>query len=89
MLSQGLRRSSLHLGRLGTALGIDLLLLFVATAVGAGRVVLVTGGLASVVLGPIWWIGVSRFLWSPALDPRVPRVGAIGAHPATAARAGA
>jgi hypothetical protein len=38
-------------------------LLFLATAIGIGSLVLLTGGLASVVLGPIWWIGVARLLW--------------------------
>jgi hypothetical protein len=42
--------------------GIDLLALFVATVAGAENPILITGGLASVVLGPAFWIGVGRFL---------------------------
>lgn len=49
--------------RLGTVAllnGVDLLVLFVATATGAGTLVLVTGGLASVILGPVQWAWIGR-----------------------------
>jgi len=49
-------------GRIGVVYGVDLLVLFVATATGLHALVLVSGGLASLVLGPIWWIGVSRLI---------------------------
>ncbi len=42
--------------------GIDLIALFVATAVGSMPLILVTGGLASVVLGPIFWAMTGRLL---------------------------
>lgn len=58
-----LRATRPRLGLLGVVLGIDLLALFVATAVGIQPLVLVTGGLAAVVLGPIWWGGIARLLW--------------------------
>jgi len=40
--------------------GVDLLVLFVATATGAGTLILVTGGLASVILGPLQWAWIGR-----------------------------
>jgi len=58
-----LRSSRPRLGTLGVVLGVDLVALFVATAIGLNALVLVTGGLASVVLGPLWWFGVARWLW--------------------------
>jgi hypothetical protein len=48
------------LGTIALANGVDLLVLFLATAAGAGPLVLVTGGLASVILGPIQWVGIGR-----------------------------
>ena len=42
--------------------GIDLILLFVATALGSTPLILVTGGLASVVLGPAFWAMTGRLL---------------------------
>lgn len=55
-----------RLGLLGTVLGADMVVLFLATAVGLGPLVLLTGGLASVVLGPIWWVSVAGRLWAQA-----------------------
>ncbi len=49
--------------RLGTVAlinGVDLVLLFFATAVGASAIVLITGGLAAVVLGPLQWAWLGR-----------------------------
>ena len=42
--------------------GIDLILLFFATAIGSTTLILVTGGLASVVLGPAFWTMTGRLL---------------------------
>lgn len=53
------------LGTIALLNGIDLLVLFFATATGAGTLVLVTGGLASVILGPLLWIGIGRALSQP------------------------
>jgi hypothetical protein len=50
------------LARVGVAYGVDLIMLFVATATGLNPLVLITGGLASLVLGPIWWVGASRVI---------------------------
>jgi hypothetical protein len=70
VLSLSLRSARRGLGSFGIMLGADLLLLFVASALSLNAAVLVTGGLASVVLGPIWWSGVARLLWaSPAVTP--------------------
>jgi hypothetical protein len=51
-----------NLAWLGVASGVDLIALFVATLVGSTALILVTGGLASVVLGPAFWIWTGRFL---------------------------
>lgn len=59
-----IRRDRPRLGTLGIVLGADMALLFVATAIGVSALVLLTGGLASVILGPIWWISVARLLWT-------------------------
>jgi hypothetical protein len=42
--------------------GVDLIALFVATVAGAEIPILLTGGLASVILGPAFWIGVGIVL---------------------------
>jgi hypothetical protein len=62
----GLALGPVHprLGAVGTVLGMDLVALFLATAAGLDALVLVTGALASVVLGPCWWAGLARMLWS-------------------------
>ncbi len=67
----GLALRSIHprLGTLGMVLGVDMVMLFVATAVGIPALVLLTGGLASVVLGPIWWFGIARLLSAPSTAP--------------------
>src|SRR4051812_8826014 len=57
-----LRHQRRATARIGIAYGVDLVLLFAATAAGVNGAVLVTGGLASLVLGPLWWIGVSRVI---------------------------
>lgn len=64
-----------RMGLLGVVLGVDMVVLFLATAVGVGPLVLLTGGMASVVLGPIWWISVARLLWDPANGVRPPGPG--------------
>lgn len=56
-----------RLGLLGVVLGIDMVVLFLATAIGIGPLVLLTGGLASVVLGPMWWVALARVLWEPTV----------------------
>jgi len=48
------------LGIVALVNGVDLLVLFVATATGAGTLILVTGGLASVILGPLQWAWIGR-----------------------------
>jgi amino acid transporter len=67
-----LRQSHPRLGKLGVVLGADMALLFVANALGINALVLLTGGLASVVLGPIWWFALARLLWDPDAAARVP-----------------
>lgn len=61
-----LRASQPRLGWLGVVLGADMVALFLANAVGISALVLVTGGLASVILGPVWWFGIGRLLWRPS-----------------------
>jgi len=48
------------LGLVALLNGVDLVVLFLATATGAGTLVLVTGGLASVILGPLQWAWIGR-----------------------------
>jgi vacuolar-type H+-ATPase subunit I/STV1 len=48
--------------QLAIAGGVDLILLFVATVVGSTPLILVTGGLASVLLGPAFWLMTGRLL---------------------------
>lgn len=57
--SGGLNR---NLGYLGIANAALLLILYFATAAGSQLLILLSGGLTSVILGPIWWIGVGREL---------------------------
>jgi len=75
VLGAVLRRREQRLGLLGVVLGLDMVVLFLATATGMGQLILLTGGLASVVLGPIWWISVARLLSRPMSaappDPQV------------------
>jgi hypothetical protein len=66
VLGPVVRAENERLGLLGVVLGCDMVLLFLATAVGIGSLVLLTGGLASVVLGPIWWVSLARQLWRGA-----------------------
>src|SRR5439155_795196 len=51
--------------QLAITAGIDLVLLFIATVVGSTPLILVFGGLASVVLGPIFWTMTGRLLTAP------------------------
>lgn len=50
------------LGALGIAAGLDLVLLYVATLLGNETFILVFGGLASVVLGPAFWMWMGSAL---------------------------
>ena len=48
--------------QLAIAGGIDLIVLFVATVIGSTPLILVTGGVASVLLGPAFWLMTGRLL---------------------------
>jgi hypothetical protein len=61
--SRHLLPESRFLGILGQVLGVDMVLLFVSSAFAAAVPILVTGALASVILGPAWWIGVALRLY--------------------------
>jgi hypothetical protein len=50
------------LGWLGIVGGLDLVILFFATVAGLENVILVTGGLASVILVPAFWLWTGRIL---------------------------
>jgi hypothetical protein len=50
------------LGTVALINGVDLIVLFLATAAGIGPLVLITGGLAAVILGPIQWALIGRAL---------------------------
>lgn len=71
VLGMAARAERPRLGLVGMILGVDMVLLFTATAVGVGPLVLLTGGLASVVLGPIWWVSVARLLWADDAPPQI------------------
>ena len=51
-----------NLGWLAVLTGLDLMLLFVATVAASQGLILVTGGLASVILVPVFWIWTGRTL---------------------------
>jgi hypothetical protein len=48
--------------QLATVAGIDLVILYVATILNSTVLILITGGLASVVLGPVFWAMTGRLL---------------------------
>jgi len=54
---------SRFIGLLGQVLGVDMVLLFVSSAFTATVPILITGGLAAVILGPAWWIAVALRLY--------------------------
>ncbi len=68
------------LGYVALVAGVDMLVLFVADVAGAGTLVLLTGGLASLILGPAMWGGFGRALLRGAgVGVPVRAVGAPGA----------
>ena len=50
------------LGTLGMVNAVVLVILFIATVSQVQTLILVSGGLTSVILGPIWWIWLGRWL---------------------------
>ena len=56
------------LGWLGGALGVDTLVLFAMSLLDVGPAVLVTGGLASLILLPVFWVWVGLVLWRAGPD---------------------
>jgi hypothetical protein len=50
------------LGWLAILTGLDLMILFAATVAGAGTAILASGGLASIILVPAFWIWTGRVL---------------------------
>lgn len=50
------------LGYVALIAGIDMLLLFLADVAGVGTLILLTGGLASLILGPALWLGTGLTL---------------------------
>lgn len=50
------------LGYVAAIAGVDMLLLFFADVAGAGTLVLLTGGPASLILGPAMWVGIGLAL---------------------------
>jgi hypothetical protein len=60
--SMHLRPRSRFVALLGQVLGVDMVLLFVASATVSTVPTLITGGLAAVVLGLVWWASVALLL---------------------------
>ena len=63
------------LGYLAAVAGADMLLLFGADVAGAGTLILLTGGLASLILGPVLWAGIGLTLLRGAGATAVARPG--------------
>jgi hypothetical protein len=60
-----------RIGLIGVLYGADLVALFFASALSVNAAVLVTGGLASLLLGPAWWLMTASILRSDrAVAPR-------------------
>lgn len=55
--------------QLAIAGGIDLIVLFVATVAGSTPLILVSGGLASVLVGPAFWLMTGRLLTAEPIAP--------------------
>ena len=55
--------------QLALAGGVDLIVLFVATILGATPLIILTGGLASVLLGPAFWLMTGRLLTAEPIAP--------------------
>ena len=68
--SRHVRQRSRFVGLLGQILGVDMVLLFASSAFAATVPILITGGLASVILGPAWWLSVARLLHRERLMAR-------------------
>jgi hypothetical protein len=49
--------------------------LFLAAASSVNALVVVSGGLASVILGPVWWVSIGRLLWTDDAATRPPPPG--------------
>lgn len=68
------------LGYVSLIAGVDMLALFLADIAGAGTLVLLTGGLASLILGPAMWAGFGRaLLRDTGAAPSVPAMTTRGA----------
>jgi len=63
------------LGYVSIVAGIDMILLFFADVAGAGTLILLTGGPASLILGPAMWFGFGRALLRDAATSVPARVG--------------
>jgi hypothetical protein len=81
VLGLALRDRHPRMGLLGVVLGADMILLFVANAVGINALVLLSGGMASVILGPIWWFAIARTLWSADVPAAMAAPAAGGKKP--------
>jgi hypothetical protein len=66
------------LGYVSVVAGVDMLALFFADVAGASTLILLTGGPASLILGPAMWAGFGRVLLREASAPApVPAMGAM------------
>jgi hypothetical protein len=66
VFSRHVRERNRFVAVLGQILGVDMVLLFLASAFTSTIAILITGGLASVVLGPLWWVSVGLWLYRGA-----------------------
>jgi hypothetical protein len=73
--SEGHTRLPRRLGYIAALGGVLLVVLFFGSAFESDALILIPGGLVSLIVGPVWWIWVGICLWRPAMDRGQPVAG--------------